>query len=485
MSVERSFGERAMRARTFRVAAFFAAIPLVCTAAERPSIVVEEHRQRETEGEQASSAPANYYADFDVAQPDAPLTCPLLETPACSASNHQDFLELWNKKLAHWLDPDLNERLSRLSVGLIKELASLDVAKSHHRGMQMTSVWFSKCIPVYLLAMMITTRASPLQPWVLYELGLNVIWSCQYDDAEFFRLFGVTTAQISYLLGLIGQPYAQTPQLNHLQDTERGDSSNPPSRLREAPLVIDVGMGLGADTRYYLRQGFRVVAVEANPLAVETALSDPGTAPYMQSGQLTVLNAAVAGPNSKDKDVSFWVIPHRPEQSKAVSWVAMDGGEEVTVRTVRCADLLRVYGEVAYMKVDVEFNTVDCLASLRHEADLLREGRGGVPGWTPPRLLSLEVESVHLVEEYYGHLVALGYDAYKACRQFVYSPRVCELGYYSTELLGCGSGPFGESAVDYKAGAQWRDLEEMLNDTGFREEFETGRDWFDVHFRLR
>jgi phosphopantothenate synthetase len=34
-------------------------------------------------------------------------------------------------------------------------------------------------------------------------------------------------------------------------------------------LVYDVGMGDGADTAYYLAKGRRVVAIDANPLAVE------------------------------------------------------------------------------------------------------------------------------------------------------------------------------------------------------------------------
>jgi predicted RNA methylase len=39
-------------------------------------------------------------------------------------------------------------------------------------------------------------------------------------------------------------------------------------------LVYDVGMGDGADTAYYLAKGRRVVAIDANPLAVERASKD-------------------------------------------------------------------------------------------------------------------------------------------------------------------------------------------------------------------
>ena len=36
----------------------------------------------------------------------------------------------------------------------------------------------------------------------------------------------------------------------------------------EKNLIYDVGMSNGDDTAYYLHRGFRVVAIEANPLLV-------------------------------------------------------------------------------------------------------------------------------------------------------------------------------------------------------------------------
>merc|ERR1712012_1409791 len=123
------------------------------------------------------------------------------------------------------------------------------------------------------------------------------------------------------------------------------------------------------------------------------------------------------------------------------------------------------------MKVDIEFNTVDCLESLHHESVLAREaGRQ----WLPPRTLSLEVEATDLVGTFYEQLVDLGYVAYKATRQFVYSPGPCEQGQYRPEILGCGSGPFGEAAVDYLHGPRWRNISELPGDLGFQKEFELG-----------
>ena len=36
-------------------------------------------------------------------------------------------------------------------------------------------------------------------------------------------------------------------------------------------LIYDIGMYDGSDTRYYLNEGFRVLAIEANPVLVKRA----------------------------------------------------------------------------------------------------------------------------------------------------------------------------------------------------------------------
>ena len=59
--------------------------------------------------------------------------------------------------------------------------------------------------------------------------------------------------------------------------------------------IFDVGMYDASDTIYYLEEGYKVVAVEANPALVrraETMLSS-----YIASGQLQILNAAISDTN--------------------------------------------------------------------------------------------------------------------------------------------------------------------------------------------
>eukprot|EP00927_Polykrikos_kofoidii_P063293 TRINITY_DN58101_c0_g1_i1.p1 TRINITY_DN58101_c0_g1~~TRINITY_DN58101_c0_g1_i1.p1 ORF type:complete len:459 (-),score=56.14 TRINITY_DN58101_c0_g1_i1:39-1415(-) len=407
--------------------------------------------------------------------------CPEWHHVACKTERVQVLFALWEQRVRCWLCENITSAISTEALLLLHDVMELDLPVTADSGV--TRPWLQTCLPAYVLALLVSTRNRVLQPWRMYRFGLSILFQCNYDEGRFFEQYGVTPSQIVYVFDLIGQQRGGAgPQFRDLQALERDaavGSGGPPSAW-DAPLVVDVGMGLGADARYYLAQGFRVVAVEANPTAIETAVADDGTAGYLRSGQLSVLNVAIAGPDDDKSHVRFFELPKRPEQSKALEWLTQDGGVEVSVRTVQCADILRVHGEAVYMKVDIEFNTVDCLESLFRETVWAREG--GRP-FQPPRFLSLEVEATHLAEHFFPRLVELGYAYYKVCRQFIYSPGPCEMSSYNPDVLGCGSGPFGEAAVDYLAGPKWRLLQQMPLDIRFLKEFNDGFDWFDLHFK--
>lgn len=55
--------------------------------------------------------------------------------------------------------------------------------------------------------------------------------------------------------------------------------------------VFDIGMYDGADTKYYLESGFRVIAVEANRDLIASAQKK--FASYLSAGQLVCVNKAV------------------------------------------------------------------------------------------------------------------------------------------------------------------------------------------------
>lgn len=91
-------------------------------------------------------------------------------------------------------------------------------------------------------------------------------------------------------------------------------------------------MGLGADSRYYLSQGFRVVAVEANLRAIQVAMAIDWVKPMVLEGRLSFLHAAVAAPGEGGQRTTIFAFDERPEQSNAQAWVRDVGGKAESVR---------------------------------------------------------------------------------------------------------------------------------------------------------
>lgn len=129
-------------------------------------------------------------------------------------------------------------------------------------------------------------------------------------------------------------------------------------------LVYDLGFCDGADTDWYLRKGFRVLAVEANP-----RLADEGIKRFqgaIQSGQLTLLNIGVAATNG--------TLPFYVNESNA-HWSSFDAAygsrngtpfHVIDVETVAIDDLLGHHGCPYYMKVDIEGVDRMVLEQMRH-----------------------------------------------------------------------------------------------------------------------
>ena len=74
-------------------------------------------------------------------------------------------------------------------------------------------------------------------------------------------------------------------------------------------LIYDIGLHTGQDTEFYLRKGFRVIAVEANPLLAREA--EARFADEVDSGQLVILNVGVGEKAGKfpfyvHKELSHW-----------------------------------------------------------------------------------------------------------------------------------------------------------------------------------
>jgi FkbM family methyltransferase len=172
-------------------------------------------------------------------------------------------------------------------------------------------------------------------------------------------------------------------------------------------LIFDVGAHKGEDTEYFLKKGFRVVAVEADPVLAR-ALRDR-FAPGILSGQLAVVEAAVA---DKAGEIEFF----QNEQSTVWGTIHQDWAERndkmgapssrVKVRAVRFEDLLGEYGVPYYLKVDIEGADMLCVSALASMSD-------------KPKFLSVESTKTSwadLLKEF-DVLESLGYKRFQVVNQ--------------------------------------------------------------------
>jgi FkbM family methyltransferase len=125
-------------------------------------------------------------------------------------------------------------------------------------------------------------------------------------------------------------------------------------------LIYDVGMHNGDDTAFYLHQGFRVIAIDADPRAVDAANRRFHT--EVASGRLTILNVGVA---EKAGTGRFWISERVSEWNSFQKKARM--GEEchqIEVEMQPFGEILDTYGVPFYLKIDIEGNDLLCIEAL-------------------------------------------------------------------------------------------------------------------------
>lgn len=199
-----------------------------------------------------------------------------------------------------------------------------------------------------------------------------------------------------------------TQRVAKAKDSGEKDARNSPMTDRQLkPLVHDIGMFNGDDSAYYLSCGYRVIAVEANPIVAMAARRRFDK--ELREQEIVILNCAISdicGPQR------FWISEDRPEWSSFGRKVAGRDGvanHSITVKAVRYRDILAEYGVPDYLKIDIECKDIECVNDLD-------------PGNLPA---NISVES-----ECGGSEVALGYNEYIATLHRLY-----EKGYRRFKLV--------------------------------------------------
>jgi FkbM family methyltransferase len=127
-------------------------------------------------------------------------------------------------------------------------------------------------------------------------------------------------------------------------------------------LIYDIGCHNGQDSDFYLKKGFSVIAVEANPALCRDIKSR--FAAEIQNGRFVLIEKAIA---EQDGDVSFFV--HKESiwstiRSDVADRHASSDITEIRVPTTKLSGLIRQYGVPHYLKIDIEGADHLCLQEL-------------------------------------------------------------------------------------------------------------------------
>lgn len=210
----------------------------------------------------------------------------------------------------------------------------------------------------------------------------------------------------------------------------------PSAELVAGNLVYDFGFYNGADSRSYLAAGMNVIAIEADPTLVQAAKKDPQLLAWMNSGQLKLINTAIAPAGAPGQTWSkFYMNKCTQEWNSFLSSIGCrscppphvenhESCTEVSVTASTCAEILQQNGVPKYFKLDIEGAESGCYNAL-----------GMLPDMARPMFISGEVGDTSIVETFHG----LGYKSFKLVQQ-----------------KSGVTGAWGANAQDCRTGGLWR-----------------------------
>ena len=236
---------------------------------------------------------------------------------------------------------------------------------------------------------------------------------------------------------------------------------------KDSRIIFDLGTNDGEDTAFYLKRGFNVVALEANPV-----LCDKGRQRFrneISQGRLSLLNVAIA---DRPGQAKFYVnLENDHWSSLNAEWAGRDATKfkEISVECVTVRSLFAEFGAPHYLKIDVEGADQSVLEQLCN-VDTLP--------------LFVSVEDCRLGFDYMRIMASCGYNAFKLLDQ----SGVAQMTDAATghAFPAGSSGPFGDDLP-----GEWLPYDEMVKHYS-----QTVRDragnrlaprshWWDIHCTSR
>ncbi len=168
--------------------------------------------------------------------------------------------------------------------------------------------------------------------------------------------------------------------------------------LSSHDLIIDLGANSGDDSDFYLRKGFRVVAVEANPRHVEKLIER--FSKEIAEGRIAIIGKGIHRDYGK---IEFYVHDLDPWSAFDKSGRFWDGNHEViSVETIPLSDVLNRFGVPYYLKIDLEGLELIAIEWM-------------IPCGARPHYISVEIEPN--TPEILHQLRKFGYNAFKVMDQ--------------------------------------------------------------------
>lgn len=256
--------------------------------------------------------------------------------------------------------------------------------------------------------------------------------------------------------------------------------------IMEKKLVFDIGMHTGQDTNYYLKEGFKVIAVEANPLFCE--MGEKRFKKYIDDGSLIILNIGIA---DKEGVLPFYINKRTSEWSSFDFELGSRNNTPYEVMNIPCVtthSLFEKYGVPYFFKVDIEGYDFYCINDLPE----IKDGKG-------IKYVSCEASDVSLMDT----LHQKGYTKFKLIHQaFDFKPMDLKLEknplfpkflffYVNFKIrlhrITKPTNPYSSSGpIPEKTKGEWLSYDVargMLNDffQGDKKKAVNGASWFDCH----
>jgi len=164
-------------------------------------------------------------------------------------------------------------------------------------------------------------------------------------------------------------------------------------------VIFDVGMYDGSDTKYYLSEGYNVIAIEANPNLVERARSL--FSQEISSGQLKIINAALC--DISGQKITLTISGDDLGSSSIFEDKITNKSPlgSYNVDTVTLTELIEAHGRPHFIKIDIEGADRYCILPLNNN--------------NRPKYISFEAGVD--TEELIHHLSQAGFTRFKAINQ--------------------------------------------------------------------